>query len=182
LSKAREQFADPGTARERIACIDDQILFKVKIQRWRGAVWPEPARSWLVAAGHRESGSAEDFYAALAASGRAARARYNAEHKPPLNTDTYTAHLLPDGDDRMRCRLEAAARFVRHLEAVIPDLVLRSLTKVILDIVPGCDPSGWYPEAALPDRRLRTAEQAWSNIMDPAAVAKLLDNADDDAD
>lgn len=49
------------------------------------------------------------------------------------------------------------------------------LTTVILAIVPGCDPGGWYPEAALPDRALRGNEQAWSNIMDTAAAAKLLD-------
>ena len=50
-----------------------------------------------------------------------------------------------------------------------------NLTKVILDIVPGCDPSGWYPEATLPDRDLHGNEQAWSNLMDTAAAAKLLD-------
>ena len=219
LNKAREQFTDPGTPHERIASIDDQVLFKVKIQRWRGAVWTESTLSWLVAAGRRESGSADDFYAVLAADGRAARARYNAEHKPALTTDTYTAHLLPDADDWMRYQLEAAVRFVRHLESLIPDLVRQSLrdgrehaadldtfsvgvqvraddghetyvairimgsvpanlTKVILDIVPGCGQDGWYPEAALPDRDLRAGEQAWSNIMDTAAAAKLLDHAD----
>jgi hypothetical protein len=39
LAKAGEQFADDGTPHERIAAIDDRILFKVKIQRWRGAIW-----------------------------------------------------------------------------------------------------------------------------------------------
>ena len=219
LNKAREQFSDPDTPHERIVSIDDQVLFKVKVQRWRGAVWVESTLSWLVAAGRRESGSAEDFYAALAGGGRTARARYNAEHKPGLTTDTHSAHLLPDVDDRKRYQLEAAVRFVRRLEALIPDLVCQSLrdgrehavdldtfsvgvqvraddghetyvairitgsvpinlTKVILDIVPGCDSDGWYPEAALPDRDLLAAEQAWSNIMDPAAAAKLLDTVD----
>jgi hypothetical protein len=46
---------------------------------------------------------------------------------------------------------------------------------VILDLVPGCDPDGWYPEASLPERLLGRNEQAWSNIMDTAAAAKLLD-------
>jgi hypothetical protein len=50
-----------------------------------------------------------------------------------------------------------------------------NLATVILDIVPGCDPGGWYPEGALPDRALRGNEQAWSNIMDTTAAAKLLD-------
>jgi hypothetical protein len=46
---------------------------------------------------------------------------------------------------------------------------------VILSVVPGCDSDGWYPEATLPERRLGRNEQAWSNIMDTAAAAKLLD-------
>ena len=46
---------------------------------------------------------------------------------------------------------------------------------MILDIVPGCDHTGWYPEATLPDRELRANEQAWSNIMDTTVAAKLLD-------
>ena len=216
LGKARDRFADTNTPHERIAAVDDQVLFKVKVQRWRGAVWIEPALGWLVAAGWRESGSAEDFYAALASDGKSARARYNTEHKPTLTTDTLTTHLLPDADDRLRYRLESAVRFVRRLEALIPDLVRQSLgdgrehtadlgtfgvgvqiraddghetyvairitgsvpddlTKVVLDIVPGCDHTGWYPEGALPDRELRGNEQAWSNIMDTAAAAKLLD-------
>ena len=39
LVNARQRFADDGTPRERIASVDDQVLFKVKAQRWRGAVW-----------------------------------------------------------------------------------------------------------------------------------------------
>jgi len=53
--------------------------------------------------------------------------------------------------------------------------VPENLTKVILDIVPGCDQDGWYPEAAMPGRRLSPNEQAWSNIMDPTVAAKLLE-------
>lgn len=216
LGKVGEQFVDGATSHERIRAVDDQVLLKVKIQRWRGAVWVENGLPWLVAAGKRESGSPDDFYTALAVDARAARARYNADHKPPLTTDTHTVGLLPNRDDRLRYQLEAGVRFVRHLEALIPDLVRDSLrdgrehaaeldtftlgvqvradrghetyvairitgsvrddlTKVILDIVPGCDPTGWYPEAALPDRHLGSNEQAWSNIMDTTAAAKLLD-------
>ena len=32
LNKAREQFADSATPHERIAAIDDQVLFKVKVK------------------------------------------------------------------------------------------------------------------------------------------------------
>jgi hypothetical protein len=132
---------------------------------------------------------------------------------PPLDRllDEVDHPLLGKARDQF-----AAVRFVRRLEAFVPDLVRHSLrdgrehaadlgtfsvgvqvraddghetyvairiagnvpgdlTKVILDIVPGCDHTGWYPEAALPDRELRANEQAWSNIMDTAVAAKLLD-------
>lgn len=39
LAKAAERFADDQTPQERISAIDDEVLFKVKIQRWRDAVW-----------------------------------------------------------------------------------------------------------------------------------------------
>lgn len=207
---------DEATSHERIRAIEDKILFKVKVQRWRGAVWVEGTLPWLVGCGQRVSGSPEDFYAALAVDCRAARVRYNARYMPPVMTDTDASHLLPSVDDYARLRLEAGVRFVRRLEALVPDLVRQSLcdghehaadldtftlgvqvradhgnetyvairvagsvpanlTTVILEIVPGCDPSGWYPEATLPDRPIGPNEQAWSNIMDTAAAAKLLD-------
>ena len=80
LAGATERFADDQTPHERIAAIDDEVLFKVKAQRWRGAVWIDAGIPWLVAAGQREEGSPDDFYASLASRGKAARARYNAEH------------------------------------------------------------------------------------------------------
>ncbi|HEX3956656.1 MAG TPA: hypothetical protein VHZ03_08490 [Trebonia sp.] len=58
LAKASERFADDSTPQERIASVDDQVLFKVKVQRWRGAVWvADDTIPWLVAAGQREVGS-----------------------------------------------------------------------------------------------------------------------------
>jgi hypothetical protein len=64
LAKATEQFAS-DVRHERIRSIDDQILFKVKVQRWRGAVWTEDDLPWLVAGGLREDGSGDDFYLAM---------------------------------------------------------------------------------------------------------------------
>lgn len=103
------------------------MLFKVKVQRWRGAVWVDAGIPWLIAAGQREEGSPDDFYASLAATGKAARARYNTEHSPPLTTATYTGDLLPDRADELRWRAEAAARTERRLRAVVHDLVRQSL-------------------------------------------------------
>jgi hypothetical protein len=51
LAKATERFADDQTPHERIAAIDDEVLFKVKAQRWRGAIWVDAGIPWLVAAG-----------------------------------------------------------------------------------------------------------------------------------
>jgi hypothetical protein len=127
VRKAAERFADPDTPQERIRAIDDQVLFKVKAQRWRGAVWVEADMPWLVAGGQRQDGSPEDFYAALETSATTARTRYNNDHMPPLTTATYTGHLLPGRDDDLRLRAEQAAGAERRLRPVVHDLVRRSL-------------------------------------------------------
>jgi hypothetical protein len=57
----------------------------------------------------------------------AARARYNAEHSPPLTSTTYTVGLLPGRDDDLRWRAETAVRTERRLRAVVHDLVRQSL-------------------------------------------------------
>jgi hypothetical protein len=131
LRKAAEQFAAGDTPHERIRAIDDVVLFKVKTSRWRGAVYsddPEAeVKDWLVAAGTREEGSADDFYAALYSDARSARQRYNAEHDKALTTDTRTAHLLPGPDDRDRYLIEAATRLARRLNIAVRELVRGSL-------------------------------------------------------
>ncbi|MFJ6212136.1 hypothetical protein ACIQGZ_02170 [Streptomyces sp. NPDC092296] len=119
LAKAAERFAEADAKHERIRAIDDQVLFKVKVQRWRGAVWVDSDLPWLVAGGRREDGSGDDFYAALEADGRAARARYNAGHRDGLKTATHSAHLLPERADFVRYRAEAGVRFVRRLRATV---------------------------------------------------------------
>jgi hypothetical protein len=129
LAKTSEQFADLTTSRTRIAAIDDNILFKVKVGRYRGAVWvgSDPQLPWLVAGGWREAGSDDDFYDGLEASATQAKLRYNANHKPTLTTKTYTARLLPDAEDRDRYEAEAGMRQVRALRAIVEELVRASL-------------------------------------------------------
>jgi hypothetical protein len=127
LAKTAEQFADGDAKHERIRAVDDQVLFKVKVQRWRGAVWVDADMPWLVAAGRREEGSGEDFYAALEAEGKAARARYNASHAESLKTGTYVDQMLPAREDHVRYQAEAAVRFVRRLRVAILDLIRASL-------------------------------------------------------
>jgi hypothetical protein len=219
LVKARDQFAQPNTAHERIRAVDDEVLFKVKIQRWRGAVWAGQECPWLVAGGWREDGSGDDFYEALKSEALAARKRYNAEHAKPAGTATYVGDLLPQRDDYLRLQAEAGTRVFRRLQAATRALVRASLrdgrehtsefatftlgiqvradhghetyaavrifgkppadlARLILRHMPGCDPAGWFPEVELPERDLLSGEQAWSNLMDPTAAAKLL-NEDD---
>lgn len=52
----------------------------------------------------------------------------------------------------------------------VPD----NFVAIALDLVPGCDRDGWYPEFAMPGRALRPGEQIYSNMMDPQAAAQLL--------
>lgn len=116
-------FATVGASCERIVAIDDEILCKVKITRWRGAVWRRLPEQWLCAAGWREAGDPDDFYAALAKRGRAWRAEYNASNRPSLTTDAWTKRLLPDELDRKRLALEDADARARAYEEVVPRLV-----------------------------------------------------------
>lgn len=127
LAKAREQFADDNASHERIRAIDDQVLFKVKVQRWRGAVWIDGQLPWVVAVGSREDGSPDDFYRTVENQATRARADYNRTHVPALSSSTYVADLLPDGDDQVRYRLEAVARFRTDLIATVCELTAGSL-------------------------------------------------------
>jgi len=53
--------------------------------------------------------------------------------------------------------------------------VPRRLVAIILSLIPGCQPDAWMSDYAMPERAVAPEEQIWSNIMDPAAAAKLLD-------
>ncbi|WP_197523019.1 hypothetical protein [Actinokineospora pegani] len=127
ISKANDQFAAPTGPRERIGAVDDAIMFKVKVQRWRGAVVESGEPSWMVAAGVREDGSRDDFYEVLATAMKAARTRYNVEHSPPLATRTHSSEWLPGEDDHDRYRAEAGIRLLRELRAAVHRVVCASL-------------------------------------------------------
>jgi hypothetical protein len=53
--------------------------------------------------------------------------------------------------------------------------VPRRLVATVLSLVPGCEPSAWMSDYAMPERPVALEEQIWSNLMDPAAAAKFLD-------
>lgn len=126
LRKAQEVCRTDPPSTGRIVSIDDRVLWKVKIERWRGAVWCESPRRWLVAAGRREAGSPDDFYADLADKGRRWRAEHNRAAVQPITTDTLINRLLPAADDEDRIGLEQAAAAVDEIRTVVADLVLSS--------------------------------------------------------
>jgi hypothetical protein len=69
LAKARDQFAVDDAAHERIRAIDNEVVWKVKIRRWRGAVWTDEHIPWLWPA----PGALERIAAPYEAPGRRSR-------------------------------------------------------------------------------------------------------------
>jgi hypothetical protein len=53
--------------------------------------------------------------------------------------------------------------------------VPRQLVATILSLIPGCELDAWMSDYAMPERAVAPEEQIWSNIMDPVAAAKFLD-------
>lgn len=110
VSKASQVTRAVPDVGERVVELDDRMFWKVKIDRWRGALLVDGDESWLVAAGYRREGDADDFYRELGNSARRWRSEYNRLNSPPLCTETYTDPLLPGKDDRDRLILEDAVR------------------------------------------------------------------------
>lgn len=50
MRKANAAFSDSDSRGERIVAIDDRVIFKVKVRRWRGALWRPVPEQWLCAA------------------------------------------------------------------------------------------------------------------------------------
>jgi len=126
VGKAGEVCRTDPPATEPIREIDDRILWKVKIGRWRAALWCHDPRPWILAAGYRRSGDADDFYTELGERARRWRAEYNRSHTPPLGTDTWTDPLLPTRDDDDRLALEAAVGVVDDIRRTVRGLTIES--------------------------------------------------------
>jgi hypothetical protein len=112
---------------ERIRTLNDRLWYKVKINRYRGAAIilsilavPEAAaewRWWLCAAGIREDGSKEDFYAALENEARRAGGR-----RSPSSD-----HLLPVPWDWNRLTAELAIAWQANVQRDVFNIVAESL-------------------------------------------------------
>lgn len=117
----------------RIRSLKDRVWFKVKTSRWRAAVTRlrdedtafgpllvDGHRWWLCAAGHREDGSRDDFYAALEAE---CSAQKSADKPNGIDTDS----LLPREWDLKRLRAETALLERLTYEHVAVEAAARSL-------------------------------------------------------
>ena len=61
----------------RIKSVVDNTFYKVKVERWRGAVWVDSSgRPWLCAVGVRRDGGPDDFYKRFATSSKQGSDRY----------------------------------------------------------------------------------------------------------
>ncbi len=61
-------------------------------------------------------------------------------------------------------------------QAVPPaDTPLDEVPHPLLSLVPGCQLDTWMSDYAMPERAVAPQEQVWSNMMDPTAAAKLLE-------
>jgi len=127
LEKAHDMFGLQGATGQRIGSIDDRVFFKVKVQRWRGALWQNDPAQWLCAAGLREAGSPDDFYEDLATRCVEWRKRYNQNNSPPRTTNTCSDPLLPTNLDQRRLDAEALAARAFAYKVGVPRLLRDAL-------------------------------------------------------
>ncbi|MEV7347251.1 hypothetical protein [Streptomyces sp. NPDC093544] len=132
ISRAQQQ-ADVAPT-EKIASIDDTVLLKCKPggSRWRGAVWEDQCAGlgWVVAAGRRTAGARDDFYQKLCDDCKRKRAALNqAGEELAPGKRTYSRHLLPDDDDRLRLKAEQSYELLQEARARVPKLIQEARDK-----------------------------------------------------
>jgi len=109
---------------ERIRALSDRVWFKVKTQRWRGAVTRlaedevSAARWWLGAGGYRRDGDPSDFYEVMAAA-----AIRDGRGSGGPRSDRW----LPEKWDWKRLELEDAVAWVTAVRMAVGQLIARSL-------------------------------------------------------
>ena len=147
LRAAQQMWTSANRPTERIASIDDVVLLKCKPNvPWRAAVWEdrdEHNLPWLVTAGPRQEGSRDDFYRTLARTCQTRRKRLNeAGRELDPGKKTYSKHLLPTADDRLRLAAERAHQAVadaRRSVAVIVEQARRNPGSVVAGNALGAD-------------------------------------------
>ena len=126
LDELRRVAPTSPVGQKRILSIDHPLVYRIRVSSARGATWLDEAREivWLCASHRREQGSENDAYA-----------RFAALH--------VSGQLLPDADDDLRDRAEAAIRLQRGLTADLLDLVDLALTDEGNEHC--CDLGDWLP-------------------------------------
>lgn len=106
LAELRRIAPTSPDGQKRILSIDRPLVYRIRVSSERGATWLEDAKSivWLCAAHRREGGSQDDAYAFFIELHEAGR-------------------LLPNDDDSLRDRAEAAIRLQRGLTADLIELL-----------------------------------------------------------
>jgi len=126
LTELRRVTPASPQGQKRVLSIDHPLVYRIRVSAHRGVTWVDDERSivWLCAARRREQDSDDDAYA------------YFAE----LHA---AAALLPDADDRLRDRAEAAVRLQRGLNAHLLDVVDSALAQKSVE--QRVDLGGWLP-------------------------------------
>ena len=111
LAELRRVTPTSPDGQKRILSIDHPLVYRIRVSSGRGVTWFEETKQvvWLCAARRREQDSDDDAY----------------RHFARLHA---SAQLLPDDDDDMRDRAEAAIRLQRGVTADLLDLVNVALT------------------------------------------------------
>jgi hypothetical protein len=72
-------------------------------------------------------------------------------------------------------QVQAEEGYSTYVAVRIIGSVPRRLVATILSLIPGCQLDAWMSDYAMPERAVAPEEQVWSNMMEPTAAAKLLD-------
>ena len=121
--------------------------------------------------------------------GREDELRWNAEHavrterRLQVTVHSLLRKSLLDGREHaamldgaaLGIQILAEEGYSTYVAVRIIGAVPRRLVATILSLIPGCQLDAWMSDYAMPERAVAPEEQVWSNMMDPTAAAKLLD-------
>lgn len=126
IEELRRVAPESPKGQKRVLSIDDPPVYRIRVSTHRGATWVDEDHRivWLCAARRREDGSAKDAYAWFA--------------------DLHAkGELLPNDDDRLRDRAEAAIRLQRRCTVELLEVFDRAHDEVGTEQTANL--SGWLP-------------------------------------
>lgn len=144
LDELRRIAPTSPQGQKRVLSIDRPLIYRIRVSSDRGATWTEELKEivWLCAAHRREAGSSSDAYQFFA--------------------ELHAANaLLPNQDDRLRDRAEAATRLQRGLAAELLSHFEEALTSVGIELQ--TDLGEWLPCRIIVLRR-DGLEEIWCGL------------------